>query len=56
MHQVQLHERHLIGVKKINFHYLWFVGIQIIVLIFCSITSSNKSLHGLHNLQYTGLH
>ena len=54
MHQVQLHEDRLLGVKKI-FTNLWSEGIQIMVLIFRSITSSNKSLHGLHNLQYTGL-
>lgn len=54
MHQVQLHERRLIGVKKINFHQLAVYGYSNYAFDFF-ITSSNKSLHGLHNLQYTGL-
>ena len=54
MHQIQLHEHHLLGAKNIFFTNLWFEGIQIVVLIF-SITSSNKSLHSFHNLKYTSL-
>ena len=55
MHQVQFQERRLIGVKKLIFTNLWFVGIQIMLLFFCSTTSSNKSLYDLHNLQCTAL-
>ena len=55
MYQVQLQERRLLGAKKYFFTNLWSEGIQIMLLIFCSITLSNKSLHSFHNPQYTGL-